>query len=87
MNRPEIERQIREFMVKSFLFGRSDALRDDTSLLGNVIDSTGALELMAFLQEQFSITMDDEDMVPENLDSIERMVAYVERKMAKEKLK
>jgi acyl carrier protein len=82
MNKPEIERQIREFLVKNFLFGRSDALRDDTSLLGNVIDSTGALELMAFLQERFSITMDDEDMVPENLDSVARVVDYVERKLS-----
>jgi acyl carrier protein len=82
MNKPEIERQIREFLVKNFLFGRSDALRDDTSLLGNVIDSTGALELMAFLQERFSITMDDEDMVPENLDSVARVVDYVERKIS-----
>jgi len=81
MNKTEIERQIREFLVKNFLFGRSDALRDDTSLLGNVIDSTGALELMAFLQDNFSITMDDEDMVPENLESIDRVVAYVERKL------
>lgn len=81
MNKAEIERQVRDFLIKTFLFGRADALGDDTSLLGNVIDSTGALELMAFLQDNFSITMDDEDMVPENLDSVDRVVAYVERKL------
>ncbi|MGH9717528.1 MAG: acyl carrier protein [Candidatus Acidiferrales bacterium] len=81
MNKAEIERQIREYVVKNFLYGRADALRDDTMLLGNVIDSTGALELMGFLQSNFSITMDDEDVVPENLESIDKVVAYVERKL------
>ncbi len=81
MQKAEIEQQLREYLVKNFLFGRAEALSDDTPLLGNVIDSTGALELMTFLQEHFSITMEDEDMVPENLDSVGRVVAYVERKL------
>lgn len=82
MNKAEIERQIREYLVKTFLYGRADALGDDTVLLGNVIDSTGALELMGFLQTNFLIVMDDEDMVPENLESVDRLVAYVERKLS-----
>jgi acyl carrier protein len=81
MQKAEIEQQLREYLVKNFLFGRADSLHEDTPLLGNVIDSTGALELMMFLQEHFSITMEDEDMVPENLDSVGRVVAYVERKL------
>jgi acyl carrier protein len=81
MSNSEIEKQIREYLIKNFLFGRAEALKDDTVLLGNIIDSTGTLELIGFLQENFSITMDDEDMVPENLDSISRVVAYVESKL------
>jgi len=83
MNNAEIERQIREYLVKNFLFGRADSLGDDTVLLGNIVDSTGALELMGFLQSNFAITMDDEDMVPENLESLGCMVAYVQRKLPK----
>jgi acyl carrier protein len=82
VTRAEIEQQIREYLVKNYLFGRSDSLKDDTVLLGNIIDSTGALELMGFLQSNFSITMADEDMVPENIDSIKNVVAYVERKLS-----
>jgi acyl carrier protein len=81
MNNAEIERQIREYLVKNFLFGRADALGDDTVLLGNIIDSMAALELMTFLQNTFGITVDDEDMVPENVESLSRIVAYVERKI------
>ena len=82
MSKAEIERQIREYLVKYYLFGRADALEDSTILLGNIIDSTGALELMGFLQSNFSITMEDEDMVPENIESIATVVAYVERKLS-----
>jgi acyl carrier protein len=81
MNQTDIERDIRKFLVDNFLFGRAEKLRDDQSLLGTVIDSTGALELVTFLQEHFAITVDDEDMVPENLDSVRSVGAYVAKKL------
>ncbi|HVB57975.1 MAG TPA: acyl carrier protein [Candidatus Acidoferrales bacterium] len=81
METTDIDREIREFLVRNFLFGRTEALRDDVSLLGNVIDSTGALELVAFLQDRFGITLEDEDMVPENMDSVRNVVTYVKRKL------
>lgn len=81
METTDIEREVREFLVRNFLFGRTEALRDDISLLGNVIDSTGALELVAFLQDRFGITLEDEDMVPENMESVRNVVAYVKRKL------
>jgi acyl carrier protein len=81
MNSAEIERDIRKFIVDSFLFGRSEELRDDSSLLDKIIDSTGALELVGFLQERFNITIDDEEVLPENLDSVKHIVAYVEKKL------
>jgi acyl carrier protein len=82
MNQADIERDIRKFLVDNFLFGRAEKLRDDQSLLGTVIDSTGALELVTFLQEHFAIVVGDEDMVPENLDSVKSVVAYVAKKLA-----
>jgi acyl carrier protein len=82
MNQSDIERDVRKFLVDNFLFGRAEKLRDDQSLLGTVIDSTGALELVTFLQEHFAIEVGDEDMVPENLDSVKSVVAYVAKKLA-----
>ncbi|MHB8540555.1 MAG: acyl carrier protein [Candidatus Acidiferrales bacterium] len=81
MNATDIEREIRSFLVDTFLFGRADKLRDNESLLGTVIDSTGALEMVTFLQDRFAITVEDEDVVPENFDSVKNVVAYVARKL------
>ena len=55
MQTAEIEREIQSFVVNHFLFGRTEALRDDAALLGGVIDSTGTIELVMFLQEHFGI--------------------------------
>lgn len=78
----EIEREIRSFLVDTFLFGNAEALRDDTALLGGVIDSTGAVELVMFLQNHFSITVEDDEVaVPENFDSVKSVVSFVEKKL------
>lgn len=74
--------KIRTFIVENFLFGQDEGLKDDTSFLdGGIIDSTGILELVNFLEEQFSIKVDDEELVPENLDSINNVVGYLEKKL------
>ncbi len=80
MHTADIEHEIRSFLVDNFLFGRNDKLRDDEPLLGNVVDSTGVVELVVFLQERFGITVEDEE-VSENLDTLEKAVAYVEKKL------
>ena len=78
----ETKDKIRSFIVENFLFGEGDDLKDDVSFLDEgIIDSTGILELVNFLEEEFSITVDDEELVPENLDSINNVVAYLEKKM------
>ena len=78
----EIEREIRTYLVDTFLFGKAEALRDDTALLGGVIDSTGAVELVMFLQNQFSITVEDDEVaVPENFASVKSVVSFVEKKL------
>ena len=73
--------EVRDFVVSKFFFGEDPGLADDTSFLEeSVLDSTGILELVGFLEETYHIRVDDEDLVPENLDSLARISAYVERK-------
>jgi acyl carrier protein len=79
----EMKDKIRVFIVENFLFGRANGLGDDSSFLDEgIIDSTGILELVSFLEEQYDIRVEDEELVPENLDSINNVVAYLERKTA-----
>jgi len=74
--------KIRAFIVENFLFGNDDGLKDETSFLEEgIIDSTGVLELVTFLEEEFEITIDDEELIPENLDSINNVTAYLEKKL------
>ena len=69
---------IRNYIVANFLFGENDGLDDDTSLLEQkIIDSTGILEMVAFLEKEFSISVEDEELIPENLDSINSMYHYL----------
>ena len=74
--------KIKEFIIENFLFGEAEGLKDDTSFLDEgIIDSTGILELVNFLEEDFEISVDDEELVPENLDSINNVAAYLEKKI------
>ena len=78
----KLKDKIRKFIVEDFLFGDDNGLKDDTSFLDEgIIDSTGILELVSFLEEEFSISVEDEELIPENLDSIMNVVAYLEKKM------
>ena len=75
--------KIKTFIVENFLFGSEDGLKDETSFLEEgIIDSTGILELVTFLEEEFSIAIEDEELVPENLDSINNVTTFLERKIA-----
>jgi acyl carrier protein len=80
----DIKQSVREFVAMSFLFreGR-EGLADNESLLGaGLIDSTGILELVSYLESAFGIVVQDEEIVPENLDSVGEIAAYVEMKHA-----
>ena len=84
MQTVDIGSEIRDFVVTNFLFGKGDGLGDDESLLDNgVIDSTGVLELVSYLQERFAIQIEDDEIVPANLDSIQNLVNCVVRKSGK----
>jgi acyl carrier protein len=78
----EHKQAIREFIVENFLFGEANGLKDETSFLEEgIIDSTGILELVTFLEDEFSITVEDEELVPENLDSVDNVANYLQKKM------
>ena len=75
--------KIKAFIVENFLFGKEDGLNGDASFLDEgIVDSTGILELVSFLEEEFLIAVEDEELVPENLDCINNVVAYLERKLS-----
>jgi acyl carrier protein len=76
-----IKDSVRQFIRENFYVGNPDALADDASLLEHgIVDSTGILEVVAFLETKFGIQVADADMVPENLDTIAGMITFVERK-------
>ncbi|HLP43428.1 MAG TPA: acyl carrier protein [Fibrobacteria bacterium] len=81
-NQNDIKQQIREFVIENFLMGdASSMLKDGESFLETgTIDSTGVLEVVTFLESQFNLKVDDKDLVPENLDSVNNLVRYVERR-------
>ena len=77
-------RQVKQFVLRNYLFTDDDsALADQDSLIRNgTIDSTGMLELIAFLEQSFGIKVADEEMLPINLESIDAISAFVTRKQA-----
>ena len=74
--------KLREFIKETFLFGEEITFSDDDSFLEmGIIDSTGVLELVMFLESHFNITVNDNELVPENLDSTNNLVAFVNGKL------
>ena len=82
-----IDPQIREFIGENFLFGEDpNRLAGDDSLVENgVIDSTGVMELVTFLESSFEVKVKDEELVPRNLDSINNLVRFIEGKVEEAK--
>ena len=77
----DIAQSLREFVRENFLFGQDATFSNDDSFLEQgIIDSTGVLELVTFLEEQFEIAVDDDELVPENLDSIDNLVRFIASK-------
>jgi acyl carrier protein len=76
-----LRKQVRDFIATNFYLPDPAALSDDASLIDiGVIDSTGVLEVISFLESTFDITVEEAEMVPENLDSISRIVSYLGHK-------
>jgi len=77
----EIKAQVRAFVTSNFYVADPSSLEDEASLLDRgIIDSTGVLEVIYFIEDTFGIAVEDSEMLPDNLDSIERITNFVSRK-------
>jgi len=77
-----VEKEIRDFIVENFLFGNREKLPadDDSFLQKGLIDSTGILEVVNFIEEKFGIRVEDDELLPENLDSVRSLAGFIARK-------
>ncbi len=78
---PDIRQEIRHFVIQNFLFGQQQDLKDNASFLdAGIVDSTGVLELVAHIEERYGIKVADDELIPDNLDSVEAIAQFVERR-------
>ena len=77
----DVRERVRRYLVETFYLPSPEALGDDTLLVTEgLVDSTGMLEIIAFLEAEYAIRVDDQEATPENLETIGRMAAFVARK-------
>ena len=75
---------VRSFIVSQFLFGEDDGFENDASFLeSGMIDSMGIMELVAFLEKTFQIKIEDPELIPQNLDSLDRILVFLKAKSGK----
>ena len=80
---PPVKDTIRQFLLDNFVMGANAIVADDTSFMkGRILDSTGFIELITFIEETFELTVDDDEMLPENFDSLNNIDHYIGRKLA-----
>jgi acyl carrier protein len=79
---PDLQQDIRKFVIENFLFSEDNGklANDDSLMEQGLIDSTGALELVTFLEGKYQIKIEDNELDPENLDSINKLVRFIHRK-------
>jgi acyl carrier protein len=78
----DIADSVRQFITGNFYIGKSSSLRNETSLLdAGIVDSTGVLEIVLFIEQRFGIRVADDEMLPDNLDSIGKITTFVARKV------
>lgn len=83
MQTTDVRQEIRNFLTENFLFGRGELNDDDNApLLGDIIDSTGVIELIVFVQERFSIVVDDAEVTTDNFGSVKNVVAFIGNKIS-----
>ena len=82
MEQSEILKQVTDFIEQNFVYDQEMSLNKDESLLDSgLVDSTGILEVVSFLEQTYNITVEDEEMVPDNLDSINKISSFINRKV------
>jgi len=76
-----LQQRVKQFILDNFYLSESAALGDDTSLIAEgIVDSTGMLEVIGFLEREYGIAIRDDETTPENLETIGRIAVFVERK-------
>ncbi len=74
---------VKEFIIENFLFGEEEQLNLDTDFFDEgIIDSTGVIELVSFMEETFDISVDDEELIPENLSSLKKVDVFLKKKLS-----
>jgi acyl carrier protein len=75
--------QVRDFVHENFLFGDRNVTFDnsDSFIEKGIVDSTGVLELVSFVEDRFNFTIHDEEIIPDNLDSIKNLTSFIEKKI------
>ena len=82
----DVQQKIRNHIFETILFGDGDQVDDNASFQeSGILDSNGFLELITFVEDEFDIELSNEELVPEYLDSIEKISNLVEKKLAEEK--
>lgn len=78
----KLRSEVREFIIENFLYGQDDnQLGDDVSFLEKgIMDSTGVLEMVSFVEEKYGISVEDEELIPENFDSLNRLSEFITKK-------
>jgi acyl carrier protein len=84
IDQQDIQKTVRDFIQQNFIFDPNTALVNDESLLGvGIIDSTGVLELIGYLEEKFQLQFGDDELVAENFDTILKICAFLQKKLIK----
>jgi len=83
----QVKREIKNYIVESFLYGQDDnTIDDDVSFLENgIIDSTGVLELVSFVQDTYGITVTDDELIPDNFDTLNKLELFIMKKLSSER--
>lgn len=78
----ETKKQLRDYIVENFLFGDTETefADGDSFMEQGILDSTGILDVILYLEENFDMKVEDDELIPENLDSIDNLAAFIERK-------
>lgn len=80
----QIKQTVKKFILENILFEDDENVLDydDSFLEKGIIDSTGVLELVSFIEEEFNISVSDDELVPENLDSVNKLAGFIDKKRA-----
>lgn len=84
MREQEIKQKLKTFIKDNFLLGNDSNLNDDDSFMGKgIVDSTGILEVVSFVEAIFNLRVEDQELMPENLDSINNLLNFIKAKLTK----